>query len=106
MKIFFSLFRLWVFSRFFFLKIVLRVFGFLCVSFLAVCVCVCEQKSTIVYFLVTITLKISDVCANKVNEQKDTRFFIIDSFERNVLYDGVLIKRKRNSIVKYGTQIV
>jgi hypothetical protein len=46
------------------------------------------------------------VCANKVNEQKDTRFFIIDSFERNVLYDGVLIKRKRNSIVKYGTQIV
>jgi hypothetical protein len=70
------------------LKIALCVFGFSFVSFLAVCVY--EQKSTIVYFLVTITLKISDVCANKVNEQNDIYIFLfyLNGFALNCRIEG------------------
>jgi len=68
---------LFLFFLFVFENSSLRISFFL-VCIVSCCVCVCEQKSTNVYFLVSTTLKISGVCANKVNEQNDIYFFIMD----------------------------
>ena len=67
MKISFSSFLFFSTSGFFlFEKYLLPYLGFF-VCFVSCCVC--EQKSTYVYFLVATTLKIKRVCAIKVNEQ-------------------------------------
>ncbi len=54
-------------------------FFFVCIVFFAVCVC--EHINTNVYFIVATTLKISSVCANKVNKLN-----IYNQDVMNVLY--------------------